>query len=259
MSRLREVAAGVLVATSRIDFLNSVVVLGRGGGALLIDPGWEQDELDAMAAELGQRRLTAVAGFATHAHHDHVLWHPLFGDVPRWASSDTTRLSGAHRGELIEALGDGYRPDTLELVGRLTSIPGQVLPWPGAQATVIVHDAHAIGHAALWFGELGVLVAGDMLSDVELPLLGEGRSALAEYQAGLDELAPYAQIATLVIPGHGTPWLDAAARLAADRRYLDALARGTASDDPRLTNPGMAEAHATNLQTVGSTATRPGS
>jgi glyoxylase-like metal-dependent hydrolase (beta-lactamase superfamily II) len=259
VTTLREVATGVLVATSRIDALNSVVVVGRDGGVLLIDPGWEQDELDAVAAELGRLQLTPVAGFSTHAHHDHVLWHPAWGDAPRWASSDTVRIAGAHRHELVEALGTGFRADTLELVARLTAIPGQTLPWAGAQATVIVHDAHAIGHAALWFGELGVLVAGDMLSDVELPLLGEGRSALAEYQAGLDELAPYAQIATLVIPGHGTPGLDAAARLAADRRYLDALARGTASDDPRLTNPGMAEAHATNLQTVGSTATRPGS
>jgi glyoxylase-like metal-dependent hydrolase (beta-lactamase superfamily II) len=111
---------------------------------------------------------------------------------------------------------------------------------------VITHDGHAAGHSAVWLAELGVLIAGDMLSDTEIPLLDESVSALADYRAGLAALAPAAAVATLVIPGHGRPGTDAAARLAADYRYLDALASGTAPDDPRLLLPGMAEAHAAN-------------
>src|SRR5476651_1966467 len=113
MTRLHEVATGLLVATSRTDSLNSVVVVGQDGSALLVDPGWQQDELDALSAELSARSLTPVAGFATHAHHDHVLWHPGFGDVPRWASPDSVRIAGSRREEILEALGPGYRPEVL--------------------------------------------------------------------------------------------------------------------------------------------------
>jgi hypothetical protein len=27
-----------------------------------------------------------VAGFSTHPHWDHLLWHPRLGDVPRYAT-----------------------------------------------------------------------------------------------------------------------------------------------------------------------------
>lgn len=247
MTRLHEVAPGLLVATSRIDALNSVVVVGQGGGALLVDPGWKQDELDELAADLVARGLAPVAGLATHAHHDHVLWHPDFGDVPRWASPDTVRIAGSHRDELVALLGPGYRDDVLALVGRLSALPGLDLPWFGPETDVVLHDAHVAGHSAVWIAELGVLIAGDMLSDVELPLPDDSPGALGRYHAGLEAIAPYAAIARFVIPGHGSLTTDGAARVAADRRYLDELARGRESTDVRLGNAGMAGAHAANV------------
>jgi glyoxylase-like metal-dependent hydrolase (beta-lactamase superfamily II) len=42
---------------------------------------------------------------------------------------------------------------------------------PGPQVRIIEHQAHAPGHAALLIEERGVLVAGDMLSDVLIPML----------------------------------------------------------------------------------------
>jgi glyoxylase-like metal-dependent hydrolase (beta-lactamase superfamily II) len=247
MTRLHEVAAGVLVATSRTDALNSVVVLGQGGGALLIDPGWQADELDDLAHELSGRTVKPVAGFATHAHHDHLLWHPDFGDVPRWASPDTVRIAGSHRNELLTELGDGYRPEVLALTGRVTALPGLDIPWLGPEAGIVIHDAHIVGHSAVWIAELGLLIAGDMLSDVELPLPDDSPSTLATYRAGLETLAPYASIAALVIPGHGSITTDGASRVDADRRYLDDLAAGRDSADARISNPGMADVHAKNL------------
>jgi glyoxylase-like metal-dependent hydrolase (beta-lactamase superfamily II) len=247
MTRLHEVAAGLLVATSRTDSLNSVVVLGQGGGALLVDPGWQADELDDLALELSGRGLRPVAGFATHAHHDHLLWHPGFGDVPRWASPDTVRIAGSHRDELFTALGDGYRAEVLALTGRVTALPGLDIPWLGPEAGIVIHDAHIVGHSAVWIAELGVLVAGDMLSDVELPLPDDSSNGLGAYRMGLETLAPYASVARIVIPGHGTVTTDGAARVSADRRYLDDLDAGRESTDLRIANPGMAEAHAANL------------
>jgi glyoxylase-like metal-dependent hydrolase (beta-lactamase superfamily II) len=250
MTRLHEVATGLLVATSRTDSLNSVVVVGQDGSALLVDPGWQQDELDALSAELSARSLTPVAGFATHAHHDHVLWHPGFGDVPRWASPDSVRIAGSRREEILEALGPGYRPEVLGLVGRLSVLPGLDIPWVGPQTDVILHDAHIVGHSAVWIAELGVLIAGDMLSDLELPLPDDSPSALGTYRAGLEALAPYASIARFVIPGHGSITSEGSARVAADLTYLDDLTSGRESTDARIANPGMAEVHAANRELV---------
>jgi glyoxylase-like metal-dependent hydrolase (beta-lactamase superfamily II) len=247
MTRLQEVTPGLLVATSRTYALNTVVVLGQDNGVLLVDPGWPQDELDGLVDELAARHLTPVAGFATHAHHDHVLWHPAFGDVPRWASPDTVRIAGAHRAEILEELGSGYRADVVALVGKVAALPGLDVPWPGPETDVVLHDAHIEGHSALWFGELGILIAGDMLSDIELPLPDDSPNALAAYRAGVEALAPYASIAKFVIPGHGSITSDGGARVVADLRYLDELAAGVESTDARLTAPEMTEVHAANL------------
>ena len=170
MSRLREVAPGILVATSRNDALNSVVVLGDKDAALLVDPGWDADELDALADDLAIANVSVAAGLATHAHHDHVLWHPSFGTGPRWASATTVRVAAAHFDELYGALGAGYRADVLALFAKLTPFQGSTLCWSGPRVELLVHNAHAPGHTAAWLPELGVLIAGDMLSDVELPL-----------------------------------------------------------------------------------------
>ena len=248
MTRLHEVATGLLVATSRNDALNSVAVIGQGGGVLLVDPGWPQDELDDLAAELSARSLTPVAGFATHAHHDHVLWHPEFGDVPRWASPDSVRIAGSHREDILVALGSGYRSEVLELVGRLSALPGLDIPWLGPESDVILHDAHIVGHSAIWIAELGALIAGDMLSDVELPLPDDSPGALGTYRAGLEVLAPYATIARFLIPGHGSITSDGSARVTADLAYLDDLVAGRESTDARIANPGMAEVHAANRE-----------
>jgi glyoxylase-like metal-dependent hydrolase (beta-lactamase superfamily II) len=220
---LAEVAPGVLIATSRNDVTTSTVVIGPDDTCLLIDPAWDPDELDAIAAELADRDLRVVVGLATHFHHDHVLWHPGFGDAPRWASAATVAIV--------------QQPGLKELAT-------DVVPWDGPSAQVIGHDAHAIGHLAVRLPDLGVLVAGDMLSDVELPLPDEDDHGLARYQAGLERLAPHVERAAVLIPGHGTPTTSPIERLDADRRYLDAVLAGRPVEDPRLGLPRMAEAHA---------------
>lgn len=244
---LREVAPGIFVTTSRRDALNSVVVLAdtaaAAGDVLLVDPGWERDELDALADSLAQRALRPVAGLATHAHFDHLLWHPRFGDVPRWASAVTTELAIDHREQLLADLGPHYSAEVIESFGLLQALPGTDLPWSGREIELVVHDGHVAGHTAVWIPDYRVLVAGDMLSDVEIPLLDDTPDALDRYREALDALAGYAASACMVIPGHGSIGADAIARLDADRRYLDALASGTRPADARLESPAMAAVH----------------
>lgn len=243
MSQLRAVADGVLVATSRRMSTTSTVITD-GREALLIDPAWMPDELESLAAELARRQLAVIGGFATHAHHDHLLWHPGFGQVPRWASAATAALASAERGALVEQLGPDFPPELVDLMGRVSGVDAELPAVPsGIEVELIVHNGHAPGHTALWLPRSRVLVAGDMLSDIELPLPFCPDDVDA-YVDALDALAPFAAQASVVIPGHGTVGGDAMARLDADRRYInDMRARGE-SDDPRVHNPGMAAEHA---------------
>ena len=244
-----EIADGVLVTTSTIDTTTSTIVV-RGEEALLIDPAWRPSELSAIADLLDRRGLRVSAGFSTHAHHDHLLWHPRFGEAPRWASPRTAELAVSERTGLLEHMGPGWPEELLAAFAQVSAVPGDRLPEPWGEAELVVHDGHAPGHTALWLPEHGVLLAGDMLSDVELPL-PFWPDDLPSYLTGLDALAPYVARASVLVPGHGHPTTDPMARLAADRRYLDdVLARGD-SDDPRIGHPDMAENHAHLQRVVG--------
>jgi len=253
-------AVRIGVYTSRRERTTSTVLLA-GHEALLIDPAWDPDELAALAADLVAAGVTVTAGFATHAHHDHVLWHPALGPAPRWASAPVARAATAEQADLVAALGPGWPAALGQLVGRLRPVTGSVLAWPKARTDaaldlqLVIHNAHAPGHTAVWLPTERVLIAGDMLSDVELPLLEQ--STPDDYADGLELLQPYVDQAKVVIPGHGSPAIGAQATLrwAADRRYLDALHRPAPPHDDRLGMPGMAEAHRENRRQAAQTTT----
>jgi hydroxyacylglutathione hydrolase len=236
VSTLRRVARGVFVATSRNDTTNSVVVTASGtdaaGAVLLVDPAWDADELGEIAGELVRHRFTVVAGLSTHAHFDHLLWHPGFGPAPRWASPATVARAIGNRESLLRELGDGYPDDILDLFARVEPVGAAeaMLPWTGQPVELVVHDAHVPGHTAAWIPGPGVLIAGDLLSDIEPPLPHDepgvdAVAALRDYAAGLEILAPYVARATLVIPGHGSETTDGLSRWEADRRAVAALRR----------------------------------
>jgi glyoxylase-like metal-dependent hydrolase (beta-lactamase superfamily II) len=67
-----------------------------------------------------------------------------------------------------------------------------------------------------------VLICGDYLSPVEIPMLSASGSRDA-YLATLERLRPYVQRADRVVPGHGSPvaGAQAAALLEEDMRYLN--------------------------------------
>jgi glyoxylase-like metal-dependent hydrolase (beta-lactamase superfamily II) len=247
MQRFRELAPGVLVATEQELTTNSTAVAHPGGGCLLIDPAVSAADLAGLAADLAAAGLAPRAGFATHPHWDHVLWSRALGDVPRYAAAAAAALTEAEHDLLAENLRTRSPGHDLDLAGRLTALPDGtgLIPWDGPEAQLLVHDGHAPGHAAVFFPHTGVLVAGDMLSDMEIPILATERDdALAEYRTGLDKLAGVREVRWLV-PGHGQV-TDAAgfrARVDADRRYLDRLEAGQPFDDARGLPGWLAEQH----------------
>ena len=203
---LTEVVPGVLVNQSSVLESNATVVQGDDG-VLLVDPGLTSAELAQLAGGL---RQPVVAGFATHPHWDHVLWHVDLGDVPRYGTPTCAaemralltsenwpdRVAGAMP---EEAAGEVPVDD---LFGRITALDATAVPWNGPTVRVIAHEGHAPGHAALLVEQSGVLIADDMLSDVFVPIVSRAETAIDDYLDALDLLE--ATGALVVIPGHGS-------------------------------------------------------
>lgn len=243
---LVQVAPGVHVATSRREHTTSTIVVAPDGSALIVDPAWDADELAGLAPALAGLAAHGAVGVATHRHYDHVLWDHGLPGVPRWASAESARAWTAERESLIAPLVGDLPEDLLALAGHLTPLAEptpEVLPWPKLEVRLHAHDAHVPGHLALEIPAAAALIAGDMLSDVELPMPDPGDAGLVAYLAGLDALAPAVRRCTVLVPGHGTPTRDPMGRLDADRRYLDAVLSRRPVKDPRLALPGMRALH----------------
>jgi glyoxylase-like metal-dependent hydrolase (beta-lactamase superfamily II) len=239
---LTRVAEGVLVHESEFCQSNAVVVQGDAG-VLLIDPGVHADELTCLASDLADSRQTVLAGFSTHPHWDHLLWHPGLGPAPRHA---TARCAATVRERLPHGVDEALAkavgiPDQvpLELLGLVTGLPEQTaeLPWDGPRVRIVEHQAHAAGHAALVIDDCGVLVAGDMLSDVLVPMLDQNAAdPVQDYLDALRLLDDVADDIEIVVPGHGsvcgTDGLRT--RIDQDRAYVHALREAQVPEDPRV-------------------------
>jgi glyoxylase-like metal-dependent hydrolase (beta-lactamase superfamily II) len=243
---LRQVAEGVLVHQSEFLQSNAVVVQGPAG-VLLVDPGVLGDELTCLANDLRELDGPVVAGFSTHPHWDHLLWHARLGTAPRYgtarcAATVRERLSGADAKARVATV---LPPDIVErvpldLLGLITGLPAETarIPWDGPEVRIVEHQAHAAGHAALLIEERGVLVAGDMLSDVLIPMLDLNPAAdpIDDYLAALRLLEDVAGDVDVVVPGHGSVGGagQARARIELDRAYVHALQGAGVPADPRV-------------------------
>jgi glyoxylase-like metal-dependent hydrolase (beta-lactamase superfamily II) len=263
---LRQVAEGVLIHQSELLQNNAVIVQGRAG-VLLIDPGITSSEMVCLANDLRQLGQPVVAGFSTHPDWDHVLWHAELGEAPRYG----TARCAAYMRDLLDAdwkarVAEGLPPEIadevpLDLFGLITGLPAETaqIPWDGPQVRIIEHPAHAPGHAALLIEERGVLVAGDMLSDVLIPMLDvEAADPIEDYLVGLRLLEGVADDVDVLVPGHGSVGEadQVRARIDQDRAYVHALRDGGVPDDPRVgpsAKPGwewVSDVHAGQLQSL---------
>jgi glyoxylase-like metal-dependent hydrolase (beta-lactamase superfamily II) len=244
---LNEVADGVWVRQSAWIWSNSTVVRGDDG-LVLVDPGIDGEELDALADDVARLGIPVVAGFSTHLHWDHLLWHPRFGDVPRYAMPASAAVAPGvrERGQAMAA--ESATDVPLDLIALVTPLPADNGPVPGE---IVAHEAHAVGHAALLLADRGVLLAGDMLSDVLIPLLDPRRPGQpAAYETALDLLGDAAGQVDVLVPGHGSVarGTEIASRLTADRAYIGALRRGEEPVDARLEQDWVSGIHQSNLE-----------
>ncbi len=242
---LQQVAEGVLIHQSELLQNNSIVVQGKAG-VLLIDPGITGDEMTCLANDLRALGQPVVAGFATHPDWGHVLWHAAFGDAPRYG---TARCAATMRDLLANAdwktsVAEGLPPEIadeipLDAFGLITGLPAAAaqIPWDGPHVRIIEHQAHAPGHAALLIEERRVLVAGDMLSDLFIPMLDwSAADPIGDEFAALRLLEGVADDVDVFIPGHGSAGGadQLRARIDQDRTYAQALRDHQVVSDPRI-------------------------
>jgi glyoxylase-like metal-dependent hydrolase (beta-lactamase superfamily II) len=224
MSAWTVLADGVRVRTSRCYEMNSLVMT-RDGHALLVDPGVLPSELNDVAAAVQAEvpRLDRVALAFTHPHWDHVLGLPWFPGA--------TTFAHAGFADLMERELDTLRRDANEwLAGQGEQLPHEFRPFTpmmSARGTTAVElgpfplvtydtPGHCSTHLALWFPETGVLAAGDLLSDIEIPMLDATPWVYRNSLKALHWMFEQEDVRVLV-PGHGPV---AHGRVAGYRRLL---------------------------------------
>jgi glyoxylase-like metal-dependent hydrolase (beta-lactamase superfamily II) len=220
------VHADVVVATSRV-YRTTCTLVRRGDEAFCIDSPVLPDELDVLPTIAEQSGFHVVALLATHGDWDHVLGRLAFPEAPLGMAESTARRLDEHPGAAQRGLRAFDEEHYVTRAAPLALGAPQRLPVPGrlglGDAELELHPVagHTPDGMAISIPWARVLVAGDHLSPVEIPMVVD-RDA---YLATLDRLEPLVAAADTVIPGHGEPLGSerALAILREDRAYLRAL------------------------------------
>jgi glyoxylase-like metal-dependent hydrolase (beta-lactamase superfamily II) len=219
------------------------------------------DELELLPT-VAQQAGFAVAGLlATHADWDHVLGRLAFPDAPLGVADSTADWLKANPGAPQRGMRDFDDEHYVSRPGPLALGTVQELPVPGrcglGPEELVLHEVrgHTDDGMAVEVPWARVLIAGDHLSPVEIPMLAAFPRALDAYLRTLDRLEPVLERVDWVVPGHGEP-LDAERALAIlrdDRAYLQALRRdGAAAPLPLARRTGeQRRIHAANAERSG--------
>lgn len=196
----------------------------------MVDSPVYPDELELLPAMLEQAGFVVVGLLVTHGDWDHLLARAAFGEAPIGCAESTAARLGAEPGAAqreLRSFDDQHYVERRPLgLGAV-----QALPVPGYCAVgdreLELHPAegHVGDGMAVWVPWADVLVCGDYLSPIEVPMISSGGS-LDGYRATLGRLRELVERAVAVVPGHG-PVLDRARALRVleeDEAYLAALA-----------------------------------
>lgn len=224
---LRQVTPYAWVAQSRVYATNGGILL-HGGDAYLLDPGITPAELDAVAVFLEAHGATVRGILLTHAHWDHLMGPSRFPRAWVMAHAGYGAVISAHRDALVRQVAAWRSAEGLE--GQDAFVP----PVPDVtfddririhlgdiELSLMTAPGHAPDVLALYEPSAGLLWAGDMLSDLEVPMVMD---TFGHYLRSL-ELLSHLDVRILV-PGHGTYSDDSAEihrRFERDRAYLDAV------------------------------------
>ena len=216
------------------DAYTNWYVVEDDGALLVVDTAHPRSwsSLEELLQRLGRDRREIRAVVLTHAHFDHVGFaerartelgvtvyaherevpvtrHPLRYDHERSRLPYMLRHPGFDRAFAAMAAMGALWVKGVEQVR--TYRDGEVLDVPG-RPQVLFTPGHTHGHAALYFPERGVLIAGDALVTYDPYVASEGPqivagAATADSAEALRSLDAIAAVeADVVLTGHGEPW-----------------------------------------------------
>jgi glyoxylase-like metal-dependent hydrolase (beta-lactamase superfamily II) len=227
------------VVVTSLMWQTTATALRAGDETMLVDAPYFPDELELLPTVLIQAGFEPTALLATHGDFDHLLARLAFPELALGVGEGTALRLRAAPGEAQRELRDADAESYVRRPRPLALGATQALPVPGrlglGEQELELHPAegHTADGMAVFAPWLELLICGDYLSDVEIPMIGAGGS-LEDYRATLARLAPLVGRADVVVPGHGSPHdRDTALRLLdEDLEYLDALEDGV--ERPRL-------------------------
>lgn len=284
--RARALHADAIVVTSSLLQVNCVLLRGEvaDGGAepgkgplgvvevpaggtaagaetFVIDSPVLPEELEMLPSVLVQAGFPEPSGLlATHADWDHVLGPLAFPGTPLGCAESSAQRLRAEPGEAQRELRSFDEELYLDRPRPLGLGAVQALPVPGhleiGEESLELHPTggHTPDGMAIVAAWAGVLVCGDYLSEIEIPMLNPGGD-VEEYLSTLERLRPLLGRVEHVVPGHG-PVLGAARAaeiLEEDCAYLRALAaEGADAPLPEgRRRPEMRKVHSANSARLG--------
>jgi glyoxylase-like metal-dependent hydrolase (beta-lactamase superfamily II) len=257
--RLLALHSDVIVFISRV-WQTTATAVRSGEEGFLIDSPVYPDELDALPDVTEQAGFPVSGLLATHGDWDHLLGRLAFPDAALGCAETSARRLAREPGDAQRQLRrfdeehyiEGRRPLALASVQELP-VPGRLSV--GAERELELHPAsgHTADGMALVIPWARILVCGDYLSPVEIPMLSSGGS-LEAYEDTLERLGNLLGEAEYVIPGHGAPLTQEHAQRvhAQDIAYIRTLRSGSreASLPEGRRTPRQREIHAENLAIV---------
>ena len=258
--RALSVDADLIVFISRF-WQTTCTAIRAGEEGFVVDSPVYPDELEALPGILEQAGFPVSGLLATHADWDHLLGRIAFPEASLGCGETTARRLAAEPGAAQRELRNFDEEQYVDDRSPLSLAAVQSLPVPGRLALgsagheLELHpaDGHTADGTAFYVPWLEVLICGDYLSPVEIPVLSP-RGSLDGYLATLAGLRPLVQAAATVIPGHGRPLARERAFevLEEDEAYLRALReRGGEAALPRGRDGGeQRRLHAENARAL---------
>lgn len=239
-SLLRTVTTGVHRCA---DGLVNWYLIEGDNGVALVDSGWPRSwpRIEAALTELGHKPGDVTTILLTHGHGDHLgaaeKARIATGAPVRAHRAEVPRIQGKKRGGssfaivpslvphlwrpasfkfLLHATAHGFlTPRWVQQVSAFED--GEELDAPG-RPQVLYTPGHTEGHSSFLLADRGVLMAGDALVTFD-PLLGTAGPRVPADALNVDTAQAHASLtalervdAQIVLPGHGEPWTQGAAK-----------------------------------------------
>jgi glyoxylase-like metal-dependent hydrolase (beta-lactamase superfamily II) len=273
----------VIVFVSDIWQTTCTAVRGEDEGFVIDSPVYPE-ELRALPDVLEQAEFPVSGLLATHGDWDHLLGRLAFPGAALGAAESTVERLNTEIGQAQRRLRafdeEHYVPERSPLgLGSLQAlpVPGRLevgtrggpsasereeTPTPPAdrELELLPADGHTRDGAAFWLPWARVLVCGDYLSPVEIPMISASSGgSLAAYRATLARLSGLVDGAEWIVPGHGAPLNSRRASeiLREDDQYLAELQREPVKAHPPASRGGTAaqrRIHDDNIAALASSA-----